>query len=112
MSKDLIQKAAKMVINGATILGDPCPYCKGVRIMKDGNALCINCGKEPDQKQIKKQTKKQTKGKKSDTILNTLERKLEKLSQQLEKEDSPTKQQKLIKSIDDLIGIIAKLKKN
>ena len=111
MSKDLIQKAAKMVLNGATILSEPCPYCKGVRIIKDGNALCINCGKEPDQKQIKKQTKKQTKGKKSDTILNTLERKLEKLSQQLEKEDNPTKQQKLIKSIDDLIGIIAKLKK-
>ena len=111
MSKDLIQKAAKMVLNGATILSEPCPYCKGVRIIKDGNALCINCGKEPDQKQIKKQIKKQTKGKKSDTILNTLERKLEKLSQQLEKEDNPTKQQKLIKSIDDLIGIIAKLKK-
>ena len=106
MSKDLIQKAAKMVINGATILSEPCPYCKGVRIMKDGNALCINCGKEPVQKQIKKQTK----GKKPAGVLNTLERKLEKLSEQLEKEDNPTKQQKLIKSIDDLIGIIAKLK--
>ena len=112
MSKDLIQKAAKMVLNGATILSEPCPYCKGVRIIKDGNALCINCGKEPDQKQIKKQIKKQTKGKKSDTILNTLERKLEKLSQQLEKEDNPTKQQELIKSIDNLIEIIAKLKEN
>ena len=110
MSKDLIQKAAKMVINGATILSEPCPYCKGVRIMKDGNALCINCGKEPDQKQIKKQIKKQAKVKKTAAILNTLERKLEKLSKQLEKEDNPTKQQKLIKSIDDLIGIIAKLK--
>ena len=108
MSKDLIQKAAKMVINGATIMSEPCPYCKGVRIIKDGNALCINCGKEPDQKQIKKQTR----GKKSAGVLNTLERKLEKLSQQLEKEDNPTKQQELIKSIDDLIAIIAKLKKN
>ena len=108
MSKDLIQKAAKMVINGATIMSEPCPYCKGVRIIKDGNALCINCGKEPDQKQIKKQTR----GKKSASILNTLERKLEKLSQQLEKEDNPTKQQELIKSIDDLIAIIAKLKEN
>ena len=108
MSKDLIQKAAKMVINGATIMSEPCPYCKGVRIIKDGNALCINCGKEPDQKQIKKQTR----GKKSAGVLNTLERKLEKLSQQLEKEDNPTRQQELIKSIDDLIGIIAKLKKN
>ena len=108
MSKDLIQKAAKMVLNGATILSEPCPYCKGVRIIKDGNALCINCGKEPDQKQIKKQTR----GKKSAGVLNTLERKLEKLSQQLEKEDNPTRQQELIKSIDDLIAIIAKLKEN
>lgn len=108
MSKDLIQKAAKMVINGATIMSEPCPYCKGVRIIKDGNALCINCGNEPDQKQIKKQTR----GKKSAGVLNTLERKLEKLSQQLEKEDNPTKQQELIKSIDDLIAIIAKLKEN
>ena len=108
MSKDLIQKAAKMVINGATIMSEPCPYCKGVRIIKDGNALCINCGKEPDQKQIKKQTR----GKKSAGVLNTLERKLEKLSQQLEKEDNPTKQKELIKSIDDLIAIIAKLKEN
>tara|TARA_Y100000780_G_scaffold35185_1_gene28426 strand:+ start:147 stop:473 length:327 start_codon:yes stop_codon:yes gene_type:complete len=108
MSKDLIQKAAKMVINGATIMSEPCPYCKGVRIIKDGNALCINCGKEPDQKQIKKQTR----GKKSAGVLNTLERKLEKLSQRLEKEDNPTKQQELIKSIDDLIAIIAKLKEN
>jgi len=106
MSKDLIQKAAKMVINGATILSEPCPYCKGVRIMKDGNALCINCGKEPEQKQIKKQTKRE----KSVSVLNTLEGKLEKLSKQLENEDNPTKQQKLIKSIDDLIGIIARLK--
>ena len=108
MSKDLIQKAAKMVINGATIMSEPCPYCKGVRIIKDGNALCINCGKKPDQKQIKKQTR----GKKSAGVLNTLERKLEKLSQQLEKEDNPTRQQELIKSIDDLIAIIAKLKEN
>ena len=108
MSKDLIQKAAKMVLNGATIMSEPCPYCKGVRIIKDGNALCINCGKEPDQKQIKKQTR----GKKSAGVLNTLERKLEKLSQQLEKEDNPTRQQELIKSIDDLIAIIAKLKEN
>ena len=108
MSKDLIQKAAKMVINGATIMSEPCPYCKGVRIIKDGNALCINCGKEPDQKQIKKQTR----GKKSAGVLNTLERKLEKLSQHLEKEDNPTKQQELIKSIDNLIEIIAKLKEN
>ena len=106
MSKDLIQKAAKMVINGATILSDPCPYCKGVRIMKDGNALCINCGKEPDQKQIKKLTRER----KSTGVQNTLEKKLEKLSKQLENEDKPAVQQELIKSIDGLLAVIAKLK--
>jgi len=108
MSKDLIQKAAKMVIDGATILSEPCPYCKGVRVMKDGSALCINCGKRPAQKSNKKQTKK----KKSPDTLGRLERKLEKLSQQLEKEENPTRQQELIKSIDSLIGIISKLKAN
>ena len=108
MPNDLTKKAVKIILGGGTLLSEPCPYCKGVRIMKDGNALCINCGKEPDQKQIKKQTK----GKKPDGVLNTLERKLEKLSEQLEKEDNPTKQQRLIKSIEDLVGIIAKLKEN
>ncbi len=106
MSKDLIQKAAKMVIDGATILSEPCPYCSGVRIMKDGNALCINCGRKPEQKTIKVKNKK----KKSNDALSSLERKLEKLSSQLEKEENPTKQQELIKSIDSLIGIISKLK--
>ena len=108
MSKDLIQKAVKMVINGATILSEPCPYCKGVRVMKDGHALCVNCGKEPEQKSIKNESK----GKKSISTLKTLEQKLEKLSIQLEKENKPVKQQELIKSIDSLIDIIAKLKSN
>jgi len=106
MSKDLIQEAAKMVINGATIMSEPCPYCKGVRIIKDGNALCINCGKEPDQKQIKKLTRER----KSTGVQNTLEKKLEKLSKQLENEDKPAVQQELIKSIDGLLAVIAKLK--
>jgi len=76
--------------------------------MKDGYALCINCGKEPEQKP----TKTQTKEKKSISTLKTLEQKLEKLSSQLEREDKPAIQQELIKSIDSLIDIIAKLKSN
>jgi len=108
MPTDLTQKAIKMILSGGTLLGEPCPYCKGVRVMKDGNALCINCGKEPEQKPTKTKTKK----KKSISTLKTLEQKLEKLSSQLEKENEPTKQQELIKSIDLLIDIIAKLKSN
>jgi len=97
-----------MILGGGTLLSEPCPYCKGVRVMKDGYALCINCGKEPEQKP----TKTQTKEKKSISTLKTLEQKLEKLSSQLEREDKPAIQQELIKSIDSLIDIIAKLKSN
>jgi len=97
-----------MILSGGTLLSEPCPYCKGVRVMKDGYALCVNCGKEPEQKPAKTQTKE----KKSVTTLKTLEQKLEKLSSQLEVENEPAKQQELIKSIDSLIGVIAKLKSN
>ena len=108
MPNDLTQKAIKMMLNGGTLLSEPCPYCKGVRVMKDGHALCVNCGKEPEQKS----TKIQTKEKKSVSTLKTLEQKLEKLSSQLEGETEPAKQQELIKSIDLLIDVIAKLKSN
>jgi len=108
LQNDLTQKAIKMILSGGTLLSEPCPYCKGVRVMKDGHALCVNCGKEPEQKP----TKTQTKEKKSVFTLKTLEQKLEKLSTQLEREDQPAKQQELIKSIDSLIDVIAKLKPN
>ena len=108
MPNDLTQKAIKMILSGGTLLSEPCPYCKGVRVMKDGHALCVNCGREPEQKP----TKTQTKEKKSISTLKTLEQKLEKLSTQLEKENKTAKQQELIKSIDLLIDIIAKLKSN
>ena len=108
MPNDITQKAIKMMLSGGTLLSEPCPYCKGVRVMKDGHALCVNCGKEPEQKS----TKIQTKEKKSVSTLTTLEQKLEKLSSQLEGETEPAKQQELIKSIDLLIDVIAKLKSN
>ena len=108
MPDDLTQKAIKILLSGGTLLSEPCPYCKGVRVMKDGNALCVNCGKEPEEKKVKTTN---TKGD-SPSTLHTLEKKLEKLSSQLETEDEPTKQQELIKSIDSLINIIAKLKSN
>ena len=105
---DLTQKAIKMLLGGGTLLSEPCPYCKGVRVMKDGHALCISCGKEPEEKQVKIRNKEED----STSTLKTLEKKLEKLSSQLEKEENPSKQQELIKSIDLLINLIAKLKSN
>ena len=108
MSDDLTQKAVKILLGGGTMLSEPCPYCKGVRVMKDGNALCVNCGKEPEEKPVKAQSKNED----STSTIQTLEGKLEKLSSQLEKENEPAKQQELIKSIDSLITVIGKLKVN
>ena len=108
MPDDLTQKAIEMLLGGGTLLSEPCPYCKGVRVMKDGHALCVSCGKEPEEKQVKTQNKEED----STSTLKTLEKKLEKLSSQLEKEENPSKQQELIKSIDLLINLIAKLKSN
>ena len=108
MPNDLTQKAIKMILAGGTLLSEPCPYCKGVRVMKDGHALCVNCGKEPEQKSAKIEIKEE----KSNSALKTLEEKLEKLSTDLESDNEPTKQQELIKSIDLLVNVIAKLKSN
>ena len=106
MTKDLTKKAVEMLLNGATLLAEPCPYCKGVRVIKDGNALCIDCGKEPKQETENSPTKHE-----STSTLKIMQNKLEKLSKQLEKEEDPTKQQELIKTIDSLISVIDKLSK-
>ena len=108
MPDDLTQKAINMLLGGGTLLSEPCPYCKGVRVMKDGHALCVSCGKEPEDKPVKTQDKE----KDSTSTIKTLEKKIEKLSSQLETEEEPAKQQELIKSIDLLINLIAKLKSN
>ena len=76
--------------------------------MKDGHALCVSCGKEPEQKSAKTEIKEE----KSNSTLKILEEKLEKLSTQLERQNEPAKQQELIKSIDSLVNVIAKLKSN
>ena len=47
MVQDNVRRAADMLLRGATLLAQPCPYCSGVRVMKDGRALCVSCGSEP-----------------------------------------------------------------
>ena len=49
MVEDLTKKAAEMLLKGATLLSEPCPYCKGVRVMKEGQAvICNTCGLPED----------------------------------------------------------------
>ncbi len=106
MSEEVRKKAVEMLLNGATLLSEPCPYCKGVRVMKEGNALCVSCGKSPD-KEIEKVSQKP---KVSDSPMKQLEEKLKNMTNELSSEKDPQKQQEMLKSINLLIETIAKLK--
>lgn len=92
-----------MLLKGATLLSEPCPYCKGVRVMKDGHALCVSCGKEPTEE-------KAGISKPELSTKEILEKKLKSLSEDLEKEKNPERQQEILKSINLLIETIEKLK--
>ena len=50
MDKDHLKKAADMLLHGATLLAQPCPYCTGVRVLQDGRAFCVSCGTKPEKK--------------------------------------------------------------
>ena len=94
-----------MLLNGATLLSEPCPYCKGVRVMKEGKALCIKCGKEPKKREIPKEQKQEENG-----LKKTLEKKLESLSKELEQEADHEKQQSILKSINSVMETMDKIK--
>ena len=106
--EELTKKAAEMLLNGATLLSEPCPYCKGVRVMKEGKALCISCGREPEKKEIpnvpiNESVKPQ--------LEKTLDKKMESLSKELEQEMDHEKQQDILKSINLLLEVIQKIKR-
>jgi len=105
--KELTKKAAEMLLNGATLLSEPCPYCSGVRVMKEGYALCISCGREPEKKEIpiEKASESET-----PSIQKTLEKKIETLSKELEIETDHEKQQSILKTINSVIETIEKIK--
>jgi len=106
VTNDHTKKAAEMLLNGATLLSDPCPYCKGVRVMKDGHALCISCGREPEKKQVPKEKIQQSK---KSPLEETLDKKMKDLVMELEQENDHEKQQKILKSINLVLETIEKV---
>ena len=105
MTEEVRKKAVEMFLIGATLVSEPCPYCKGVRVMKDGNALCVSCGKGPDSKiEVKNQESKE------ETPIKQLEEKLQSMTNALSNEKDLKKQQEMLKSINLLIETIGKLK--
>ena len=108
MSEDLTKKAAEILLKGGTLLSEHCPYCKGVRVMKNGHALCISCGREPEKKDIpNEKTQQKTKS----HLEETLEEKIEFLSKELEQENNHKKQQEILKLINSLLETLKNMKK-
>ena len=97
-----------MLLKGATLMSDPCPYCQGVRVIKDGHALCVNCGKEPELKEVPPKSNMAKSGISDSRVI--LEQKLESLSNDLKIEKDHKKQQEILKSINSLIETIDRLK--
>ena len=108
MSKDLTKKAAEILLKGGTLLSEHCPYCKGVRVMKNGRALCISCGREPEKKEIPNEKTQQGT---NSSLEEILEKKMEHLSKELEQENDHEKQQLILKSINSLLETMEKMKK-
>jgi UPF0148 protein len=108
MAEELRKKAAEMLLNGATLLSEPCPYCKGVRVMKEGQALCTKCGRTPEKRKI---VTEKNEVKNENPLKKTLEKKLEVLSKELEQEMDHDKQQSILKSINLVLEMMEKVKK-
>jgi UPF0148 protein len=106
VTEELTKKAAEMLLQGATLLSEPCPYCAGVRVMKEGQALCISCGKQPEKKEIPVENQPNE----VSSIEKTFEKKLESLSKELEQEKDHEKQQNILKTINTLLETIEKMK--
>ncbi len=107
VSNDLTKKAVEMLLQGATLLREPCPYCSGVRVMKEGQALCVSCGREPEKRDVPIQDNKKLRT----NLIETLEKKLQILSKELEQESDHEKQQTILKSINFLIEAMDKIKR-
>jgi UPF0148 protein len=107
MSKELTKKAVELLLKGATLVGDPCPYCKGVRIMKNGNALCVTCGREAkgELESLITQTEQI-----SYSAIDNLDKKIKVLTEELQKEKDFEKQKMILSSINEIISIKEKLR--
>ena len=106
MPSELTKKAAEMLLQGATLLGQPCPYCSGVRVMKGGHALCVSCGREPQKREVPK-----AEGVAGPDLKAVLEEKLAGLSDELKSESDHKRQQEILKAINSILEALERLGK-
>lgn len=128
--RERVRRAAEMLLAGATLLGHPCPYCGGVRVIKDGDALCVSCGQEPERRDVptmapqdsgsdaedhsgaeRTGARAQLQGRRPQqrsNLIDILEKKLESLAGELESE---TDRKREIAILDSIEGVLSALEK-
>ena len=106
VSDNLQKRAVKMLLQGATLLAEPCPYCKGVRVMSNGYALCVSCGSKPEKKTVPVTNFDNS------SLKDVLQQKIESLSKELESESDHKKQQDILKMINSLLDTANKVQDN
>lgn len=77
--------------------------------MKEGNAFCVNCGRESREEKVLQDSGKQ--GEEEKPALGKLDQKIEELTEELRKEKDYSKQQIILKSISEILEVKEKLKK-
>jgi UPF0148 protein len=107
VSKELTKKAVELLLGGATLVSDPCPYCKGVRVMKNGNALCVSCGRQAKKEKVESVLSKTEKSK--GTSIDNLDQKIRDLTVELQKEKNFEKQKQILRTMNEIIAIKEKL---
>jgi UPF0148 protein len=110
VTEEFTKKAAEMLLKGATLLSEPCPYCAGVRVMQEGQALCVSCGRQPEKKEIPTPTTSNDTSNNTSPLEKIFEKKLESLSKELEQEKDHEKQQNILKTINTLLETMEKMK--
>jgi UPF0148 protein len=105
VSKDLTKKAVEMLLSGATLVSDPCPYCKGVRVMKNGSALCVSCGRQAKDEVESPVTTEKPEG----STIDNLDQKLKDLTVELQSEKDFEKQKQILHTMNEILAIKEKL---
>lgn len=81
-----------MLLEGGTMLAEPCHYCGGVRVMKDGRALCAGCGREPEEREVPEAPERDAGPE------------VRRLSSELAEERDPERQRQILARINALLG--------
>ncbi len=97
MDQEIKKKATEMLLSGATLMAEPCPYCSGVRVIKDGSALCIECGAAPRTAGSEKTVRGPASSRQD--IIGILESKMLKLAKDLDAENDLSRQQDILRTI-------------